>query len=83
MRGTKYAIHIHHIWAPVLFDSAWIIIHDNLYYVPCWVCVPQVVISKLKINKARKEILERKKRETPAEKKGKFTEADVNLAGVD
>lgn len=47
----------------------------------------KVVITKLKTNKSRKAILERKKRESAAEKgKGKFTDADVagaNLGGVD
>nr|QAA11218.1 ribosomal protein L26 [Pseudellipsoidion edaphicum] len=47
----------------------------------------KVVITKLKTNKARKAILERKKRESAADKgKGKFTESDVadaNLGGVD
>jgi hypothetical protein len=42
----------------------------------------QVVITKLKLNKSRKEILERKARK-PTDK-GKFTEAEVsNLGGVD
>nr|QAA11205.1 ribosomal protein L26 [Eustigmatophyceae sp. Mont 10/10-1w] len=44
----------------------------------------KVVITKLKMNKSRKAILERKARKSDADKaKGKFTEADVNLAGVD
>lgn len=44
----------------------------------------QVIITKLKLNKSRKAILERKARTSAADKnKGKFTEADVNLAGVD
>nr|QAA11217.1 ribosomal protein L26 [Vischeria sp. CAUP Q 202] len=43
----------------------------------------KVVITKLKSNKSRKAILERKARK-PAGDKGKFTEADVsNLGGVD
>nr|QAA11203.1 ribosomal protein L26 [Eustigmatophyceae sp. Bat 8/9-7w] len=44
----------------------------------------KVIITKLKLNKSRKAILERKARTSAADKsKGKFTEADVNLAGVD
>nr|QAA11216.1 ribosomal protein L26 [Monodopsis sp. MarTras21] len=43
----------------------------------------KVVITKLKLNKSRKEILERKAR-TGEKSKGKFTEADVaNMGGVD
>nr|QAA11206.1 ribosomal protein L26 [Eustigmatophyceae sp. Ndem 8/9T-3m6.8] len=44
----------------------------------------KVIITKLKLNKSRKAILERKARTSAADKnKGKLTEADVNLAGVD
>nr|QAA11207.1 ribosomal protein L26 [Eustigmatophyceae sp. Chic 10/23 P-6w] len=41
----------------------------------------KVIVTKLKLNKSRKAILERKAR--VSKDKGKFTEADVNLAGVD
>lgn len=44
----------------------------------------KVVITKLKLDKDRKKILERKNRATAGDKtKGKFTEADVNMATVD
>nr|QAA11219.1 ribosomal protein L26 [Trachydiscus minutus] len=43
----------------------------------------KVIITKLKLNKSRKAILERKARTSADKSKGKFTEADVNLAGVD
>uniref|UniRef100_A0A7S1G9B1 50S ribosomal protein L24, chloroplastic n=1 Tax=Bicosoecida sp. CB-2014 TaxID=1486930 RepID=A0A7S1G9B1_9STRA len=42
------------------------------------------VITKLKLNKDRKKILERKDRSALSDKgKGKFTEADVGMANVD
>ena len=42
------------------------------------------MITKLKLNKSRKEILERKARTGDKGGKGKFTEADVaNMGGVD
>merc|ERR1712196_722714 len=42
------------------------------------------VITKLKLDKDRKAILERKNRETKSDKsKGKFTEQDVAMADVD
>nr|QAA11204.1 ribosomal protein L26 [Characiopsis acuta] len=44
----------------------------------------KVVITKLKLNKSRKAILDRKARKPSDKGKGKFTEADVsNLGGVD
>lgn len=44
----------------------------------------KVVITKLKLDKDRKAILERKNRSKLAEKgKGKFTEQEVNMATVD
>ena len=42
------------------------------------------VVTKLKLDKDRKQILERKNRETKSDKgKGKFTEQDVAMADVD
>merc|ERR1719498_2200449 len=52
--------------------------------VPVGIHPSKVVITKLKLNKDRKAILERKRRTTDADKgKGKFTEADVDMAKVD
>ena len=42
-----------------------------------------VVITKLKMDKDRKEILERKNRTTMAEKKGKHTEDSTSMGDVD
>ena len=42
-----------------------------------------VVITKLKLDKDRKAILERKNKETKSDKKGKFTEQEVAMADVD
>ena len=42
----------------------------------------KVVITKLKLDKDRKAILERKNR-SDADKAKKFAQADVNMAGVD
>ena len=42
------------------------------------------VITKLKLDKDRKAILERKNKENKSDKaKGKFTESDVAMADVD
>ena len=41
------------------------------------------VITKLKLDKDRKAILERKNKETKSDKKGKFTEQEVAMADVD
>ncbi|CAK4081285.1 unnamed protein product [Aphanomyces euteiches] len=43
----------------------------------------KVVITKLKLDKDRKKILERKNRAVGDKNKGKFTEADVAMANVD
>ena len=44
----------------------------------------KVVITKLKLDKDRKAILDRKNKEAKSEKgKGKFTEKDVAMADVD
>jgi ribosomal protein uL24 len=43
----------------------------------------KVVITKLKLDKDRKAILERKNRAVGDKNKGKFTEADVAMANVD
>ena len=52
--------------------------------VPIGIHPSKVVITKLKLDKDRKKILERKNRATVGDKnKGKFTEADVNMATVD
>lgn len=42
-----------------------------------------VVITKLKIDKSRKAILERKNRKTPDSSRGKLEQSIDNLAGVD
>ncbi|GLD99359.1 hypothetical protein PINS_up008078 [Pythium insidiosum] len=49
--------------------------------VPVGIDASKVVITKIKLDKDRKKILERKNRATDA--KGKFTEADVQMANVD
>ena len=41
------------------------------------------VITKLKMDKDRKEILERKNRSTMAEKKGKHTDDSISMGDVD
>ena len=44
----------------------------------------KVVITKLHLDPDRKRLLERKNRDAATEKdKGKFTEADVSMAGLD
>merc|ERR1719473_2457307 len=43
----------------------------------------KVVITKLKLDKDRKSILERKNRSDADKGKGKYAESDVNMAGVD
>ncbi len=43
----------------------------------------KVVITKLKIDKDRKRILERKSKSSADKGKGKFTEQDVAMANVD
>lgn len=50
--------------------------------VPIGIDASKVVITKLKLDKDRKKILERKNR-AEGESKGKFTEADVAMANVD
>jgi len=50
--------------------------------VPVGIDTSKVVITKLKLDKDRKAILERKNRSAAADK-GKFKESDVNMAGVD
>ncbi|TMW56563.1 hypothetical protein Poli38472_006573 [Pythium oligandrum] len=49
--------------------------------VPIGIDASKVVITKIKLDKDRKKILERKNRAT--DDKGKFTEADVQMANVD
>ena len=66
---------------------------NNLRFVLCSLFVHRkhrhgayckVIITKLKLDKDRKAILERKNRETKSDKgKGKFTESDVAMADVD
>ncbi|KAJ0400679.1 hypothetical protein P43SY_005452 [Pythium insidiosum] len=49
--------------------------------VPVGIDASKVVITKIKLDKDRKKILERKNR--ASSDKGKFTEADVQMANVD
>eukprot|EP00518_Triparma_eleuthera_P004893 CAMPEP_0182453678 /NCGR_PEP_ID=MMETSP1319-20130603/644_1 /TAXON_ID=172717 /ORGANISM="Bolidomonas pacifica, Strain RCC208" /LENGTH=115 /DNA_ID=CAMNT_0024651631 /DNA_START=106 /DNA_END=453 /DNA_ORIENTATION=- len=42
-----------------------------------------LVITKLHLDKDRKAILERKNRSSDVKGKGKYSEGDVNMAGVD
>jgi large subunit ribosomal protein L26e len=51
--------------------------------VPIGVDASKVVITKLKLDKDRKKILERKNRAVSETEKGKFTEQDVAMATVD
>ncbi|KAE8892780.1 hypothetical protein PF005_g3818 [Phytophthora fragariae] len=51
--------------------------------VPIGVDASKVVITKLKLDKDRKKILERKNRAVSETEKGKFTEQDVAMANVD
>ncbi|KAF4322779.1 hypothetical protein BBO99_00001394 [Phytophthora kernoviae] len=51
--------------------------------VPIGVDASKVVITKLKLDKDRKKILERKNRAVGETEKGKFTEQDVAMAQVD
>lgn len=51
--------------------------------VPIGIDASKVVITKLKLDKDRKKILERKNRAVGEANKGKFTEADVAMANVD
>jgi ribosomal protein uL24 len=51
--------------------------------VPVGIDASKVVITKLKLDKDRKKILERKNRSVADANKGKFTEADVAMANVD
>ena len=50
--------------------------------VPIGVDASKVVITKLKLDKDRKKILERKNRAVSETEKGKFTEQDVAMATV-
>ena len=50
---------------------------------PIGIDASKVVITKLKLDKDRKKILERKNRSVGDNSKGKFTEADVSMANVD
>lgn len=56
---------------------------SNGQAVPIGLDASKVVITKLKLDKDRKKILERKNRATGDDAKGKFTEADVAQANVD
>ncbi|GAB9464189.1 hypothetical protein Gpo141_00001629 [Globisporangium polare] len=69
----KFVIHV----AGVVKEKA------NGQAVPIGLDASKVVISKLKLDKDRKKILERKNRATGDDAKGKFTEADVAQANVD
>ncbi|KAK1944990.1 60S ribosomal protein L26-1 [Phytophthora citrophthora] len=51
--------------------------------VPIGIDASKVVITKLKLDKDRKKILERKNRAVSETEKGKFTEQDVAMAQVD
>ncbi|CEG35129.1 wee protein kinase [Plasmopara halstedii] len=51
--------------------------------VPIGIDASKVVITKLKLDKDRKKILERKNRAVSETEKGKFTEQDVAMATVD
>ncbi|TDH65919.1 hypothetical protein CCR75_007947 [Bremia lactucae] len=51
--------------------------------VPIGIDASKVVITKLKLDKDRKKILERKNRAVSETQKGKFTEQDVAMATVD
>ncbi|RLN02228.1 hypothetical protein BBJ28_00000241 [Nothophytophthora sp. Chile5] len=51
--------------------------------VPIGIDASKVIISKLKLDKDRKKILERKNRAVGEASKGKFTEQDVAMATVD
>ncbi|KAJ8558641.1 hypothetical protein ON010_g8807 [Phytophthora cinnamomi] len=51
--------------------------------VPIGIDASKVVITKLKLDKDRKKILERKNRAVSETEKGKFTEQDVAMANVD
>jgi ribosomal protein uL24 len=51
--------------------------------IPVGIDASKVVITKLKLDKDRKKIIERKNRAVGDKNKGKFTEADVQQANVD
>ncbi|CCI42933.1 unnamed protein product [Albugo candida] len=51
--------------------------------VPIGIAASNVVICKLKLDKDRKKILERKNRAVGDKNKSKYTEADVTMASVD
>uniref|UniRef100_K3WGT3 50S ribosomal protein L24, chloroplastic n=1 Tax=Globisporangium ultimum (strain ATCC 200006 / CBS 805.95 / DAOM BR144) TaxID=431595 RepID=K3WGT3_GLOUD len=69
----KFVIHV----AGVVKEKA------NGQSVPIGIDASKVVVTKLKLDKDRKKILERKNRATGDDAKGKFTEADVAQANVD
>lgn len=68
----KYVVHIDRITKEK---------HNGSTQVPVGIHPSNVVITKLKIDKDRKNLLERKNKLNAA--KGKFTENEVNMAGVD
>ena len=67
----KYVIHIDRVMADMVNGSQTAVgIHPS-----------KVIITKLKLDKDRKALLERKNKLNAS--KGKFTDAEVNMAGVD
>jgi hypothetical protein len=56
--------------------------HNSGATVQVGLAASKVVITKLKLDKDRKKILDRKNR-SDADKAKKFAQSDVNMAGVD
>ncbi len=70
---TKYVIHVERVVREKVNGAT----------VPVGIDASKVVITKLKLDKDRKKILERKNRAVGDKSKGKFTETDVAMASVD